>query len=871
MAQIRYVLNEEEKMETKNKKIDRQISLALILIPLMFWGQEKKNFLIIDHTDKEPIASVVVQLLDKDGEIVSYAISEENGQASLTIKKEGKTVVFSLMGYAKMEVEVSSFTEKINKVEMQQKAQQLQEVIVKIAPIEKKKDTIAYNVGEFKTEQDKYIEDVIEKLPGISISEQGKIYYNREPIAQLFIEGQDMLGGRYNQATRNIPADKVKEVQVIENHQEIKMLKDKVFSDKVALNIKLKDKAKNAPFGEASVASGVPPLLWRGKIFGMKLGKDNQQMINIKSNNTADDLESENAEMTSYRMWDLWESPPQGVMKIESPHPPLAPKRFLNNKAATFGVNTLFRTSKEASMRVNVLGYVDRKTTQSGFEATYAGIIPVNIEENSEFVKKIKDYKAEVKYEENTDKKYALNLLKINVGKTTDRADLKLNQHTIRQRAQTKPFEVENTNFYSFGTKESIYSIKTFVRYAQRDEEFESQREIGGEIDGDCLANKSLLAKAMFVNSVDVLGQRINLKTIGQAGENTYKRESGDSKLRKLGIYAFPEIVVSKNRFHLSIDLNLGVRDLRLTLAKDNGQEKSTFFSFTPQASGKYEISHKWETTFEAGWSKEPEEQPFYSPFPIGLNYRSIYHSSNKIWITERAKAGAGVAYKDLVDMLFVRINTEWERRYRDYAEDNTYGWEMQKNGYVEKENTIGSFAVRASADKTFIDHGISLSLGGGYAREKRTVGQNGDFFENKEQDIYINAGTRYEKLKFVTLTYAFVGKISYNKNKYTKGKKAMEGYVNQLRSSFIVSPVVISFTASNTTGELLEGGFKNTTFSDLDIRWKKSKRLELFLNLSNIFDNDIYQVSQISGANKQRQWVRLRPRELIAGCSFMF
>lgn len=82
-------------------------------------------------------------------------------------------------------------------------------------------------------------------MPGIAINEDGSIEYQGKKINKFYIEGMDLLGGKYTQASENIDVDKVKKIQVFERHQPIKALKNTNFSEQAALNIVLGDSAKN--------------------------------------------------------------------------------------------------------------------------------------------------------------------------------------------------------------------------------------------------------------------------------------------------------------------------------------------------------------------------------------------------------------------------------------------------------------------------------------------------------------------------------------------------------------------------------------------------------------------------------------------------
>ncbi len=90
---------------------------------------------------------------------------------------------------------------------------------MKAPPIRQKNDTLIYNVASFASTQDKYIEDILKKLPGINVGENGQISYQGKSISKFYIEGQDLLGSNYNQATKNLPIESVSQIELMENNQ----------------------------------------------------------------------------------------------------------------------------------------------------------------------------------------------------------------------------------------------------------------------------------------------------------------------------------------------------------------------------------------------------------------------------------------------------------------------------------------------------------------------------------------------------------------------------------------------------------------------------------------------------------------------------
>src|SRR5699024_5351610 len=117
---------------------------------------------------------------------------------------------------------------------IKEQALNLKEVTVNGAKIRQNKDTLDFLVGAYTDQNDRVIGDVIKKMPGIEVDEEGKISFNGREISKFYVENMDLLHGKYGLATNNISAKAVSIVQVLENHQPIKALREKLPTNDVA-------------------------------------------------------------------------------------------------------------------------------------------------------------------------------------------------------------------------------------------------------------------------------------------------------------------------------------------------------------------------------------------------------------------------------------------------------------------------------------------------------------------------------------------------------------------------------------------------------------------------------------------------------------
>ncbi|MCS7035184.1 MAG: carboxypeptidase-like regulatory domain-containing protein [Saprospiraceae bacterium] len=136
---------------------------------------------------------------------------------------------------------------------------QLQEVVVRAryTPVVQRGDTTEYRLRSFSDSTEFSVEDLLKKLPGFQVNEQGMISVNGRTVSSVLLEGDDLFGYNYALATRNLRADAFETVQVIERYQENPLLKGIADSERLALNLTLREDRKYAWSGHAAAGLGV--------------------------------------------------------------------------------------------------------------------------------------------------------------------------------------------------------------------------------------------------------------------------------------------------------------------------------------------------------------------------------------------------------------------------------------------------------------------------------------------------------------------------------------------------------------------------------------------------------------------------------------
>lgn len=251
---------------------------------------------VMDREMREPLAGASVMVKGADGKIKKFFSTLGDGRFAMQLPSVGGCrLEVAMMGFAKQSLPLDSVTFPLT-VYMEAGTTLLKEVTVKADRIREQGDTLSYSVGSFAQAQDRSIGDVLKRMPGIDVGKDGRIQYQGADINKFYIEGSDLLGGKYGVATNGINHDDVGTVEVMENHQPMQVLTGIAFSDKAAINLRLKSKAKAtwSVHGDAGGGFAWQPrgALWDAELFAMCAKPGFQNITTLRSNNTGEDLSS---------------------------------------------------------------------------------------------------------------------------------------------------------------------------------------------------------------------------------------------------------------------------------------------------------------------------------------------------------------------------------------------------------------------------------------------------------------------------------------------------------------------------------------------------------------------------------------------------
>jgi hypothetical protein len=427
---------------------------------------------VIDLQNK-PVSDVIVKLVSGT-KTLAFTSSNAKGEYSLEVKSAPSgevTLQFTHISYEK-ESERLTLKEKIVKLDMilTPKSISLKEVTVKPDPLRQKGDTLTHNLASFLGKGDVTLEDGLKRLPGVDVAQSGAISYMGKPISQFNIEGLDLLGGKYNLATRNIPADYVTNVEIVRNHHSRRVERD-VPSNEVSMNIKLSKKAKFKPFGQEEAGAGymedgndrLQALLG---VTGMMFTDKFQTICSLKGGNYKGFAR---ADMIDHFGGSDVTTPATSLFGgFDGGAPPQGEYLYQRNGMAT--LNGIHKLDSATTVKVNADYSYHRATHDIGQSSTYLSGDGsyVTVSEQTSPLSKVHLPKLTMNYLKNADRVYLSETFVIKGKFEQNEGDVVANGSLVEQRRKTSSFEVGNDLFWmgrtEKGTRRHVNASVSFRR-----------------------------------------------------------------------------------------------------------------------------------------------------------------------------------------------------------------------------------------------------------------------------------------------------------------------------------------------------------------------------------------------------------------------
>jgi len=221
--------------------------------------------LLTDSIERHPLdAANVMVVRAKDSISVAGAMSSEKGVFEIEKVPPGQYIlVVSYLGY---QTKIKSFslsgtprTVNLGDIGMEKQDMRLGDVVVtaKFNPIIVKKDTIEFNTSAYKIQDSDVVEDLLKKLPGVEVDQDGKVTTGGQQVTKVFVDGKQFFGDDPTVALRNLPANAIDKVQVVDRRSDQARFTGIEDDDtEKVINLTLRPGNRDGTFGRAMAGYG---------------------------------------------------------------------------------------------------------------------------------------------------------------------------------------------------------------------------------------------------------------------------------------------------------------------------------------------------------------------------------------------------------------------------------------------------------------------------------------------------------------------------------------------------------------------------------------------------------------------------------------
>jgi len=241
-----------------------------ILITLIFaffspWAANAARIsgLVKDLDTKEPLLEASVKLLAaKDSAFIAGTTTDAAGKFSIQGVKAGKYILtIDYIGYADVEKDVTVGTSNIRlgSIFLKESSQLLGEVTVVAVktPIKVMEDTVEYNADSYHTQPNAVVEDLLKRLPGVEVDTDGTITANGQSVSKILIDGKEFFSDDPKVASKNLPANMVDKLQVVNRKSDIARLTGiDDGEDETVINLTFKKDMNQGWFGTGEAGYG---------------------------------------------------------------------------------------------------------------------------------------------------------------------------------------------------------------------------------------------------------------------------------------------------------------------------------------------------------------------------------------------------------------------------------------------------------------------------------------------------------------------------------------------------------------------------------------------------------------------------------------
>ena len=834
---------------------------------------------VVDAADGRPLSGAILLAADSTGRQAGYTTSAADGAFRLRPRQgmRAARIDVSMMGYRAQRFDAARLPQEIR---LEASAVEIREVEIRAPRLSLRGDTVSYNVASFTEAQDRTIADVLRKMPGIEVEKSGEIRYNGEAINKFYIEGMDMLDGRYGLATNNIAPQDVASVEVMENHQPIKALRDVLYSDRAALNLRLKKQARSHWTGTLRGAGGGSPdeALGSGSAFAMRIAAQSQSMLNLKGDNTGEDPTADLHQLTAEEMLNgadnRYEAPAWFSTGLSEA--PLDDSRTRLNRSAMASADHLRKLTDDYQLSGHVAWGYDRLTSD------YASRI-VRYLSDGELAEELaerarltdRQLAAHVKLLANTERFYLMDRLSADLA-WSDFDAATAGSYPNRQQTEAPTHRVENDLNYIRRTGRRTLTVTSNLLWLTQPQQLDVVREGSAQrqqLDVDLLRMNHNIAWGLeagrrwsfqFKGGIAALCRRFDSSLSGlEAG--TSAPLAADTRFGYGSLYLRPTATYRTQRLRLMFALPADWRYYRYT----GGSSSPLLWS--ANLSARWTPSACWTLSASGAAGEQGAAEATVYLATLLRDYRTLATGAASPASRPVRMLTAGANYKNPLSGIFAHLFLQRSWYDLPWLATQDFEGDYIVSGQLREANRMASWNLSTGLS-THIDAlhgqaGVDLA----WSDTRMEICQQGVRMPYRSGVLTLSPRVNLRAARWLNVEYTF--NYRYTQLRIESAAPTdRHAFDQRLQLNFTPAKnLVLQLTGEHYRTQLSDTRSKHLILADVSLRWKAGLRWEFFASAANLLNETEYAYTLFDGLSSSACRYAIRPRDLLVGFSWKF
>lgn len=850
------------------------LKIALLIVSLLLCVSISAQTLVtgrvIDDNGKA-LPSVIIKRYGPQHKMQGYAMSKDDGAFSITAEV-GDSLNFSMLGFKSQAFAVKDNMKPLT-VKMSSGAIELKEVKVKSDRVHEHGDTTTYIVGAYANSNDRSIGDVIAKMPGFDVDKStGKISYEGKPISKFYIEGLDMLGGKYGVATNTLPQGEVGSVQVMRHHQPIRVLEDFTYTDDAAVNIKMKNSAKShwvtswkagGGYGDNHSDGGDGDnALWLLEGFGLRLKPDFQTMLTYKTNNTGLDISRESTNL--FDLSSLERQQPKDFIALSAPSASgIKSNRSLFNRSHAVTANIMKRLNEASQLNLQLVYNNERNKAWGQRMTEYKRLNGSKVISNSKSWRETNnDLYALLKYEHNSDKSYLRNSLSGDMEWLDQRlTETGTDPHT--QRAMVPVFDFRDDLYviqkygkalFSFYSNNTIQNRPQHLYVDSLTTQNISQRFYSTDTYG--MGGWKVGAFSLSLKlGVKGLLRYINTSAYGlpdSLGKTSDKSHFGYAK-----VYASPEVEYGTTDVKFTVSVPF--EESYYKYSEDKGRNR---FDVSPNVNLRWDMTSRLSMSLNGDYSVEPLDFNRFYRALIMQDYLYLNQGYSGYEAVRSKTLRYSLRYRNALKGTHLMASVSRSFNTNPYTMTREFVGDYIILGTQPMETKEDSWASTLMAQQGLPWLSSKLSLRALYSHNNSKMLQDEALLTSKYNILNTSGSLYLSPYKDMTVTYTLG--YSYNDMKTKNSSRtSFDRWQHELSVVVPLSRYRLQLDGEYNHNQITANKYKDIFFTDFTIGYK-AKHFDIDLKASNLFNKKEYATSMVANLTTIRSTMKLRGREFF-------